>query len=228
VSDLPKRTTVEFAYCHPGWVMTDFMESLFGLAKPPNVDFQMQSLYTGPSLGLACNTLVSNFLEATTGSDERDEWLWMFDTDQSFAPDILERLLSVADRETCPILAGLVFTLSDGEIVPVMYQEVAGRWQLITEYPSDELIKVAAVGNGCLLIHRKVLSAMGSGWFDHVVDGKHFASYDMAFCVKARQLGFPVHVHTGIHVGHIKRRVIDEAAYIEQSRRRPESLYIGS
>ena len=45
---------------------------------------------------------------------------------------------------------------------------------------------------------------------------------DIAFCVRLNHLGIPLHVHTGVHIGHVKTTVLDEAAFEECRHRMPE------
>jgi hypothetical protein len=50
-------------------------------------------------------------------------------------------------------------------------------------------------------------------WF---VDGQaddELMEGDLSFCARARALDIPVHVHTGVKVGHKKIQVLDEAFY---------------
>lgn len=126
----------------------------------------------------------------------------------------------------------------------------------VEDYPKDALVKVGATGAACLLIHRSVLAAMnrpgpqpgerfdpsihgfatgadGSRnehvWFAESLRnkaGKQLGE-DIAFCWRAQALGFPVHVHTGIKVGHCKEWVIgedDHDAYLREKRRPSRQL----
>jgi hypothetical protein len=47
-------------------------------------------------------------------------------------------------------------------------------------------------------------------WFrEIVVDGRDFGE-DMSFCLRANVAGFPIHVNTGVRVGHIKSAMLGE------------------
>jgi len=52
-------------------------------------------------------------------------------------------------------------------------------------------------------------------WFveGHVDHKGRALGEDIAFCIRAQALGFPVYVHTGIRFGHRKWAVLDEAMY---------------
>jgi hypothetical protein len=92
---------------------------------------------------------------------------------------------------------------------------------------------VSATGGACILIHRQVFAAMRRPYpkgFGTLADGVTPNQYpwfseglvgpkgqplgeDVAFCRKARLLGIPVHVHTGITTGHMKSFEITEDRY---------------
>jgi hypothetical protein len=187
------------------------------------------AVQSSPRPGEARNRVIDMF--ATL--EQEPEWLLMFDDDMVFEPDILERMLAVADPEHVPILGGLCF--AGGRVhdpFPTIYASVQkdgyASIEQVSEYPRDALVKVGATGGACLLIHRGVLAAMKAAygktqsgfpnphvWFQDGVVGPEGEAWgeDTAFCVKAGALGIPVHVHTGIKVGHIKSYVLDETYF---------------
>jgi GT2 family glycosyltransferase len=111
------------------------------------------------------NQLVKTFLEGGW------EWLWFIDDDMTFEPDILDRLLEVADEKERPIVGALCFSYhqgSDREVVPTIYQigEKDGEKKLLSAigYPHDQLVQVHATGTGCLLVHRRVFVELAKRW----------------------------------------------------------------
>jgi hypothetical protein len=132
------------------------------------------------------NQLVRKFLE--TGI----EWLWFIDDDMVFedTPDILDRMLEVADPVKCPILGALCFSRhagADQEIVATIYSfaEKDGETKLVRQvgYPRDQLVQVNATGTGCLLVHRRVFVELARRWqtpwpwFDYSEWGHAFSSW---------------------------------------------------
>lgn len=114
----------------------------------------------------------------------------------------------------------------------------------VADYPRDSLVKVGATGAACLLVHRGVYRAMARRGpapgepFDPAVHG--FGSHpdgkpnpypwfaeglttskgiplgeDIAFCRRAMLLGIPIHVHTGIKLGHLKTWELSEDTFDE-------------
>jgi GT2 family glycosyltransferase len=169
----------------------------------------------GPLVALGRNLLTSQFL----GRDQ--EWLMMVDTDIVFARDAVSRLLASADPVERPIMSGLYYIFEKGKKIPAVYANVADEPGGIdlTPYdaPDEDIVARAfAVGAGFLLVHRSVfekikgMSEDQPSWFrEIVVDGRDFGE-DMSFCLRANVAGFPIHVNTGVRVGHIKSAMLGE------------------
>lgn len=148
------------------------------------------------------------------------DWLWMVDADMVFSYSQLIALLEVADPNSVPIVGGLCFGGRTDRLFPTLYRVVdpatnnGEAIQIVEEYPDNALVRVDATGAAFLLIHRGVLEAMRATfpppqyWFsESVYKGEEFGE-DWTFCLRAAQLDIPVHVHTGVEIGHVKQRVI--------------------
>lgn len=160
---------------------------------------------------------------AATLLDQTDcEWLWTIDTDMGFRDDILERMLEFASPGQVPVIGALChgqFTgKSDGmggyyrSSAPTLYVKEDGRYTLKPDkgYPEDRLIKVAATGAACMLIHRSALESVredhGDTWYNRVQrpgDPMPMGE-DLSFCKRLEEQGFPIYVHTGIPTTHHK------------------------
>jgi hypothetical protein len=180
--------------------------------------------------------IVGEFLE----NPDRPEWLWMVDSDMTFAPDILDQLLKTADPETHPIVGGLCFGVRPAkfngkeefngcgatplELFPTIYtMDESGAMLHHATYPQDSVMRVTSTGAACLLVHRSVLAderwkADGHPlpWFrESVLHGK-VCSEDHFFCIKAGSLGYPVHLDTAAKTGHVKTFIADEDLFLAQ------------
>lgn len=181
----------------------------------------------------------SGIVQAFLDHPKKPEWLWMHDTDATYADDVVEQLIAAAHPKTRPIVGALAFgvrPLKDAngvemfndvaaaplELFPTLYLLTEAGKVLIHDYPPDTLIQVHATGCHCLLIHRSVLDdpRWGDGhplkWFRTTVMNGDVVSEDQFFCLKAGSLGYPIHVHTGIRTGHVKTFVADEDMYRSQ------------
>lgn len=171
---------------------------------------------SGANVTNARNEIVRTFLDVTD-----HDWLWFVDTDMTFDPDILDRLIESAHPTERPVMGALCFSLQDGwRACPTTYlirddgnigrtMTYEGRMRCLT-------------GSGCLLIHRSVLEGMRDKypapyeWFQETRVGDKPAGEDLTFCIRAEAAGYPVHVDTTIKCGHEKPFIVDEAMYIAQ------------
>lgn len=224
---------VVVGYLSPTLLHSAFHSSMLGLLEydmarhrrlAPDAGGGRVHIFAGTNLSAPRNNLVRKFL-----AWDRADWLWMVDSDMTFTPDVVERLLERADPQDAPIVGGLCFGRTDKDtLAPVLYgitpaSDVAVEVVRYADYPADELFPVFATGAACLLIHKSVLAKMAERkfspaypWFqESEVDGIS-VSEDITFCWRANQCGFPVHVDTSVAVGHIKDRVLDVDAYQRQ------------
>lgn len=107
------------------------------------------------------------------------------------------------------------------EWFPTIYNwDERGGFDTAYDYPANAVVEVGATGGAFLMITRRCLEAIGSDWFTPVwPDGspKPF-SEDMSFCLRARQAGFGVHVHTGVKTSHRKDTWITESDFLDARR----------
>lgn len=210
---------VMLAWLDGGTVRGEFTESLAALLLADGGVTTFTTERGGPRIAEARNRAVNTFAASDC------EWLWFVDADMVFPPDTLRRLLEVADRETAPVV-GALCRQEGGE--PTLFRATEdNEVERVAEWEDGAVIPVDATGTGCILIHRQVLAAMQKAygtlpsgvdnpytWFvDGLVTAKGApVGSDTSFCLRARQLGVPIVVHTGVKVGHVKARVVGEVA----------------
>lgn len=168
---------------------TMFFVCLNALHKPVNTQ-QIPAITSDRILGR--NTCVEQALE------QGAEWLLFLDDDHVFGPGFLTRLLA----HEKPVVGGLYLQRMK-PFQPVAYthkdeNDVYHALKL-NEYAGDELLEVAAVGTGGMLIRSELLRAMEFPWFEH---GR--ASEDLIFCDKVYELGLgPIYCDLGARLGHM-------------------------
>jgi GT2 family glycosyltransferase len=176
------------------------------------------TLEWGPNISTARNKIAADFLTRTA------PWLLMCDTDMVFPGDALDRLIAAADPVGRPVVGGLCYSpvAGGGGPYPTMYELVEkgpGRIGFIRPetVPEDRLVRLSATGTGFLLIHRSALEKVrdtsgdeAAPWFREMPAGEPLAlmGEDLTFCLRLGAAGIPVHVHTGIKVGHMKSTMI--------------------
>lgn len=215
------------AYIHPGEVSAYFTESMLTTVlasaggQIPRVVNILQE-WSSANVSAARNTVTDRFLDSDVG-----EWLLWVDADMAWTPDAITRLLEVAHPTDRPIVGGLCFGMLHERSWPTIYQWAELPEGLTTvrvsQYPADSLVQVAATGAAFLLIHRTVLERMRARGFSRAFpffqESEHLGKpvgEDLTFCIRAAQIGIPVHVHTGVRIGHHKSHLLTEAGFLAQ------------
>jgi hypothetical protein len=217
---------VVIAFIHPGECSAYFTTSLVGsLLYDRATSRRIVNLFnewSSANVSASRNNLTQRFLDETDA-----DWLWWIDADMGWDPDALDRLLEVADPETCPVVGGLCFGASGDLLFPTIYQWAEIDGQLTTvrirEYERDAVVQVAATGAAFLLVHRSVLEKVRERafskafpWFQETELGGQPVGEDLTFCIRAGLMQAPVHVHTGVKVGHHKSSLLTEALFDAQ------------
>lgn len=159
-----------------------------------------------------------NILAAEAIDDGCDQVLWL-DSDMVFMPDIMEQL----HRD---INAGVENTTETVEYVsalffkrrlptePVIYKN-PGR--LYLDYPNDALFPIAGSGFGAVMTTTKLLKDIYDRFgppFNPLPDG---TGEDVAFCRRARELGYTLWCDSRIKVSHVGSIPIGEKHYRRQT-----------
>ena len=124
------------------------------------------------------------------------DWLWILGDDHDFGEDALMNLLAHDMDIVCPLNV-----MRAEHFGPLVFDEQGEQleWNDLT---APGLMEVAACGNAGMLIKRHVLEEMKEPWFEWGPDGSPYQGSDLAFCWKARQAGFKVHVDLNTVFGH--------------------------
>jgi len=133
-------------------------------------------LQSGPRVAEGRSQIVEAFL--TNPAYKNTDWLLMIDSDMTFPPDALCKLLGHAyngklkadlAEPDCPVIGALCFAGGRSRMYPTLYRGATreaydGTEQVVPEpiedYPRNELVKVMGTGAAFLLVHRKVLTHM--------------------------------------------------------------------
>jgi GT2 family glycosyltransferase len=204
-------------YCHPGTVRAEFCASLLAVAMEGKTPLDaVLTLESGPNISTARNKLCADFLAGQSAP-----WLLMCDTDMVLGADAVDRLIAAADPADVPVLGGLCWSLEAGVRVPTMYelvQKEPGQLAFTrhSRWPDNAVVQVSATGAACLLIHRSALERVrlhsrdqAAPWFRETAAGPMaLMGEDMTFCLRCAAAGIPVHVHTGVKVGHMKTQML--------------------
>lgn len=203
---LMEKGSVDICYCHHGVVRGEFTNSLMKLLmydlSLPKGKGRVYSFGTAcsPYGALSRNLGVENFLK------NKSEWLLFLNGDMSFEPDLLDKLLSVAD-EGHKIIGGLHFTFLPGNIIgPAWFKDGDGlRPVSVGEIEREGgPVELAAMSLSGALVHRSVLEKIGEKyteqdswpWFGYDLaesaDASTRLGEDRTFCHRAKEAGFKI------------------------------------
>ena len=132
------------------------------------------------------------------------DYLWAVDSDITFPPDTLKKLLS----QNAPMISAVYRQrIAQQEIIELYKPNGAGG---VVNMSWDELrnrgiVEIAATGFGCVLINSEVFKKIKYPHFEYHValDHNNTVSEDTDFCSKARAAGFQIFADTSILCGHI-------------------------
>jgi FkbM family methyltransferase len=126
------------------------------------------------------------------------DYLWAIDSDMSFPPDTLKRLLA-HDKD---VVSGLYIQRKPGQHILELYRN--GRNIPYNDIKGLGLIEVDGCGFGCVLIKSEVLRAVGYPQFVYksAINHANTVSEDTYFCLKAKERGYKVWADTSILCNH--------------------------
>lgn len=148
---------------------------------------------------------------------EADYILWL-DSDMTFPPDTLERMMKVLDEhKDIDILSGLYFRRST-PFTPVAFdvletdEDGVLKFENMDDVP-DELREVAGCGFGGVLMKTDCLFDIagkeGPVWFSPLAN----VGEDCAFCMRARKYGYKIYLDPSIEFGHMGYAAVTRGFY---------------
>ncbi len=208
------------AYVHGGNVRHEFMVAMQDLVlreRRVTAVIQAQGPYIPQNRNLCCE----RFLQLPA----RCEWLWFFDIDIQFGPNITDKMLAAVEKDDRPIVGALYLNQVTGKPEGTWWPTWADENGRIEKVTLGETIPLKTLGMGCTMIHRSVIEKLEQvhsddpwPWFGHdilVHDGvPERVGEDETFCNRAINAGFPVHGLVEL-VNHYKNVAIG-SAYLER------------
>ena len=90
--------------------------------------------------------------------------------------------------------------------------EIINAGSNYSDYPKDSLFEVDAAGMGCMLVKTKVLKDI-AGYYKTIFEPQNLIGEDIAFCQRAKKLGYEVWCDSRIKCGHVGVSIITEDTY---------------
>jgi hypothetical protein len=215
------------AYIHGDEVSAEFMSSMTSMllrdAQGAKKIRNVVPMRSTVNICNARNNVVRHFLNSG------DDWLLMIDSDMVFRPTLIDDLFrGFTNVEEMPIIGALTFSATrNGMVVPHIYywapEKSKETLSTVKVYSKNKIIKVGAIGAGCFAVHKDALGMIFAShkddyhpWFKEVMYKGTLLGEDVTFCKRARDINIPIHVNTGVKVGHSKPMIISEPMYDRQ------------
>ena len=154
------------------------------------------------------------------------DWVLMLDTDQTFEPDLLCRMVSLLNEFDLDVLTGL-YHYKIPPHNPVLYAWDAQGQQFhgIAGWSTPgRLLRVDCAGAGCLMIRRRVFERIAAEMKQKPFDPIGVWSEDFSFFVRLIQLGIKVYCAPDIETYHLMVQTIssEHADYTAVEKAPPE------
>lgn len=145
---------------------------------------------------------------------EADYVFWL-DSDMTFEPDTLVRMMRTMEENSLDILTGLYFRRVP-PYSPVLFDQlkIRGNACQFTEFKEipTGLFEVGACGFGCVLMKTDPfidVQARHGNCFAPIANNGE----DVAFCWRARNCGYKIYCDPSIKLGHVGKIIITEDFY---------------
>lgn len=158
-----------------------------------------------------------NILSLTAIEQNYDYVLWL-DSDMVFNPHTLSSMLNTLKSYSNHSMLTGVYYMRKPPHTPVLYKTIAepeltdGQMQkkieTMTDIP-DTLFEVEGCGFGCVLTSVSILKEVWDK-FGPAFTPYPWASEDMSFCYRVKQLGKKILCDPSIYLGHIGTAVFDK------------------
>ena len=156
---------------------------------------------------------------------EADYVMW-FDSDMTFPPDTLQRLMKHMERDDVDIVTGLYFRRVE-PYTPVLFDKLERTnegiiWSDFSRI-DNELFEIGGCGFGCVLMKTEVFMGVFAK-YKQMFTPFMGAGEDIALCIRARECGYRIWCDPTISLGHIGYHTVTRNFFLEyQARQEAEN-----
>jgi cellulose synthase/poly-beta-1,6-N-acetylglucosamine synthase-like glycosyltransferase len=223
---IAENEKIHISWAHHGQIDNYFAISLLDVVSGfPNIIGSYNSIKGTGLLAKSRNLMISHFLDKT-----KEDWILIIDSDEFLSIDAFAKLASEIDKDTCPVLSAVVFSMGSDvrmEPFPCIFKLENGVNIIYQDYPENQILDIDAAGSGCLLIHRSVLEKVRElykeqtgptwAWYGDGPIGIDdvWLSEDITFSYRIREAGYQMKAHTGAIIPHHKEIWLTDEQYKE-------------
>lgn len=149
------------------------------------------------------------------------DFIFWLDSDMTFDPDILRRMLDSYEETGADILSGLYFRRVE-PYTPTIFEELeltenGAEWKDFTNV-DNKPFEVAGCGFGCVLMRTEIFVEVQKE-FNAMFTPEKGLGEDLAFCWRARKLGYKVMCDPRITLGHIGYNIVTKDFFLSYQER---------
>lgn len=149
-----------------------------------------------------------------------DYILWL-DSDMTFDPDVLKRMLKEIDREDIDILSGLYFRRVE-PYTPTLFEHLDVKdeiveWEEFRHVPAEPF-EIEGCGFGCVLMKTDIFVEVQKA-FNQMFTPLNGVGEDLAFCWRARQLGYRIWCDPRVQLGHVGYNIVTKDFFLSYQER---------
>lgn len=153
----------------------------------------------------ARNALVKQFL---------GDWIFQTDTDHSFEPDIVARMVALMYKADIDVLTA-IYRYRVHPFLPTIYKwrEDVHAYCPVAVLEDAPLIEIDCAGAGCLLVRRRVFERIHRELKEEPFTVENPFSEDFSFFNRLRRLGIQAYCAPHIHSHHLLIRPVVEGDF---------------
>lgn len=148
--------------------------------------------------------------------DTKADFVLWIDSDMVFPADLMVNLM--ADMEGRDIV-GAVCHMRRPPFRPVIYKKLRSgmtpdenEHEMYDDYPRDGIFEAEGCGFGCVMMRTEVLKTIVDKFHDLFAPLPGYGE-DLAFCIRARECGYRIHVDPRVQVGHKASTIVTDATF---------------
>lgn len=188
------------------YIHVDFMRSLLGLVKKIDCDYEI-CIMSGTLVYVARDKLANKAI------NEGFEWVLWLDSDMVFQDTLLE------DLQFCgkDFVTGVYQARRKGYDSCIFEKIDLDELKKCGSYPA-QAFRVEGCGFGCVLIKTEILKHIVQTYKSAFLPMKQYGE-DIAFCFRARELGYKLYCEPSAvcgHIGHITIYPEDHEDYMRK------------
>lgn len=157
---------------------------------------------------------IHDFARNTIAETFRGDWVLMLDNDHAFEPDLLGRLLAMADATGADVVTG-VYQYKEAPHSPVLYVRRDGLppMPLVDWDPSLTAMDVYSAGAGCLWARRAVFDRVKAELNESPFGRIGGMGEDHSFFLRLHRLGIKAVAALGVECHHLQVRPLSLSDY---------------